>query len=287
MVVAGLMLGVPGVGMAIGGSSITEVRGRVERSMLVSGELLLSEEGTVVSIRLDKEEALPVAITDYLRATMLPWRFEPVREQARPVRAKVPVSLRVVAKQRDDDSFEVSLRGVNFIGSGKDDPRYLACTSTTPPRYPREAIDAGVGGSVYLRLRVGRDGKVTQAFAEQVNLKFVSREREQQKFRQLFAESAIEQALKWSYRTPTEGELADRPYWDVWLPVDYSFSDRRGTPVDSYGRWQVYVAGPIQRAPWAESATQTWFSLDALDDGRVYMADGNSGPQLLTPLQGG
>lgn len=287
VMVAGVLLGMSGAGMAAGGSSITEVRGRIERSMLVKGELLLSEEGTVASLQLDREEMLPTAIAGYVRATVLPWRFEPVREQGQPVRAKVPVSLRVVAKQRDDGNFEVALRGVNFIGGGKDDPRGLSCISTTPPRYPREAIDLGVGGTVYLRLRIGRDGKVMQAFAEQVNLKFVSRERDQLKFRQLFSESAIEQALKWSYRTPTEGDLAGRPYWDVWVPADYSFTDRAQPAVRGYGHWQIYVAGPIQRAPWAESAAQTWFSLDALEDGGVYMADGNGGPRLLTPLQGG
>lgn len=284
LMVAGLLLGMSGAGMAAGGSSITEVRERVERSMLVKGELLLSEEGTVASLQLDEEEALPPAIVDYVRSTVLPWQFEPVREQGQPVRAKVPVSLRVVAKQRDDGNFDVVLRGVNFIGNGKGDPRRLSSDGMNPPRFPRDAFFAGASGSVYLRVRVGRDGKVTQAFAEQVNLKFISRERDQQKFRQVFARTATAQALKWSFRTPTEGEYAGRPYWDIWVPVDYSIGDGAGA---GYGHWQIYVAGPIERAPWAESAAQTWFSLDALEDGGVYMADGNSGPRLLTPLQGG
>jgi hypothetical protein len=153
-----------------------------------------------------------------------------------------------------------------------------------PPRYPENAYRAGVSGTVYLILKVGRDGSVQDAVAEQVNLRVVAPEADMRTFRNIFAKSALSAARKWTFRPPTEGEYVAEPYWTIRVPVSYSFENH--SKEGDYGRWVSYVPGPRERAPWVTDKDRAGFSPDSLVEGGVYMAS-EKGPRLLTPLQGG
>lgn len=283
MVVATLMTGgAMDVHAASGG--ISAVRERIESSMLISGQVSIETDGSVSAIQLEKEEALPAGVVSVVRNAGLKWRFEPILKDGVAVRALAPMSLRVIARKLDDGHYEVSLRGINFTRFDHDDPENIAIISSKPPRYPRQAFDAGVSGSVYLVLKVGRDGKVEDVFAEQVNLAFLSKEGEQRRARAMLATSAGNSAREWTFRVPTQGPSAALPYWTVRVPVSYSLNNS-APEGNEQGRWVSYVPGPRESAPWLDDREQLGFSPDALADGSINLVD-NNGPQLLTPLQG-
>lgn len=279
-----LMATMPVVATAQGSGGIAAVRERIESSMVVRGEVTIEADGSVSAVQLAKEDKLPAGVVSMVRDAGLQWRFEPVLKDGVAVRALAPMSLRVIARKVEGDRYEVSLRGINFARLDADDPENIARISLKPPRYPEQAFRAGISGSVYLLVKIGRDGKVEDAFAEQVNLTFLSRENDQRRARELLAKSALAGARQWTFRVPTQGPAAAQPFWNVRVPVSYSLDN--GTPEgQEQGRWVSYVPGPRERAPWREEPEQLGFSPDALADGSVNLVD-NNGPHLLTPLQG-
>lgn len=267
-----------------GNGGVAAVRERIESSMVVRGDVSIEIDGSVSAVQLDKEDKLPVGVVKMVREAGLQWRFEPVIKDGVPVPALAPMSVRVIARKLDGERYEISLRGVNFARFDVDDPQNIARIEMKPPRYPEQAYRSGVSGSVYLLLKVGRDGKVQDAFAEQVNLTFLSRESDQRRARELLAKSAVAGARQWSFRVPTQGSEAAQPFWNVRVPVSYSL-DKGGAEGNEQGRWVSYVPGPRERAPWRDDSEQPGFSPDALADGSVNLVD-NNGPRLLTPLQG-
>ena len=281
-----LLTAIPMVAVAGSGGTRAAVRQRVESSMLVRGEVFIEIDGSVSALQLHREEVLPPAVAKLVRDAALQWRFEPVMEDGRVVRVRAPMSLRVVARKLEGNQYDVSLRGVSFHSYGKSDPKRVAIVDISPPHYPNEAFSAGASGNVYLLVKIGRDGKVEDAFAEQVNLTFLSNEAKQRRFRDVFAKSAIAAARQWRFRPPSEGEAASQSSWSVRVPVGYSLGDAVRGDDDGYGRWVSYVPGPRERAPWRDETQEDDFALDTLANGGVYMAD-DRGPHLLTPLQGG
>lgn len=268
--------------------SVAAVRQQVESSMLVGGDIHIETDGSVSALQLRQEDKLPEGVVKLVRDNALQWRFEPIVVDGKPVRATTPMNLRVIARKLEGGSYEISLRGVSFQKYDAVDPYSVTSIAMTPPRYPELAFRAGATGSVYLLVKVGRDGKVEDAFAEQVNLTFLSRESDQRRFREVLAKNAVDAAKRWTFRVPAEGDSATQPYWNVRVPISYAMGDSRDNKrADTYGRWTSYVAGPRESAPWRTPDQNTDASPDTLAEGGVYMADSNAGPRLLTPLQGG
>ncbi|WP_295942289.1 TonB family protein [uncultured Xanthomonas sp.] len=263
------------------------VRKQIESSMLVSGTIDIEPSGTVSALALDQQERLPKGVVDFVRSTVMQWKFEPGLRDGKPVPARAPMTLRVVAKRLQGDDYQVEIRGADFSHYDPSDRSVVTSIQMKPPAYPEAAYSVGAAGSAYLVLKVGRDGRVADAAVEQVNLRVVASERQMQQLREVLGKSALGAARKWTFRPPSEGKDVEAPYWTVRVPVDYALRDDmpQGAP-SSYGRWTSYVPGPRQRAPWITGEDATGFSPDLLPAGGVYMADG-AGPRLLTPLQGG
>lgn len=264
------------------------VLGRVESGMMVRGEVSIGSDGSVSALALHAEDELAPAIEKLVTDAAMKWRFAPLVEQGKAVPTMARMSLRLAARQLDDGRFDVSLQNVIFYGRDPKDARSLVSVDITPPRYPRDALRSRAGGSVYLVLKVGRDGAVHDAFAEQVNLDFASGEADQRRYRRMFGDQAVAKAMEWKFRIPTEGELAGRDYWISRVPVSFSMqmSNEKPKPTaNSYGQWYSYVRGPREHAPWVEGDDEAGFSPDSLIEGRIYVADAHM-PHLLTPLQG-
>lgn len=206
------------------------------------------------------------------------WRFDPILVDGKAVHARSPMQLRLVTKQ-DGENYLLRIGGVTFFGDKGEGS--LSRGKLKPPRYPAEAVYKGVGGTVYLVLRVGRDGSVEDVVAEQVNLHVVGTERQMTSFRDLLAQTAIKTARTWMFNFPTDGEDADSPFMSVRVPVDFIAPDTRP---EEAGKWQAYVPGPRQGVPWRnwDASLQ---SPDALATGGVYR-DKPSGPRLLTGIDG-
>jgi len=272
---------------AVAGAAPVSVREQIESSLLVTGTVDIEPNGSVSAIQMDHEEKLPTGVVTFVRDSGLQWRFEPIVRDGKAVKARAPMSVRVVAKKVAGDQYQIRLAGVNFDRYDSEDPGIVRSLKMDPPRYPDKAVQAGASGSVYLVVKVGPDGKVQDAVAEQVNLRILGSESELRLLREVLAKSALSATKNWSFRVPTEGEQAAKAFWNVRVPVSYSLDRQPSEGQDrDYGKWISYIPGPRQKAPWVDDDEAAGFSPDTLGDGGVYMANSN-GPRLLTPLQGG
>lgn len=256
------------------------VRKQVEGSMLVTGMITVRTDGGVAAVDLDKADRLPEGIAPFVTQVATSWRFEPVLIEGVARQVRTRMSARLVAKSTGDGKMQVSVRGADF-GDYEAMPleERISSKGMKPPGYPMAAAQSGVQGTVYLLLKIGRDGAVNDVVAEQVNLRMVASEAQMRQYRERFARAAMGAAGKWTFTPPIRGEAAEQPYWVVRVPVDFNFGEK-----PRYGKWEVYVPGPRERVSWAQDDDSPGFSPDALAEGGVHMAGAKRGPKLLTPL---
>lgn len=258
------------------------VRKQVEASMRVTGMITIRADGGVAAVALDKQDRLPEGIPDFVTRVASAWRFEPVLIGGVPTQVQTKMSARLVAKSTGDGMMQVSVRGADF-GDYEAIPveERVSSVSLKPPGYPMVAARSGAQGTVYLLLKIERDGSVSEVVAEQVNLRIVVSEPQMRLYRERFSRAAIGAAEKWAFTPPTRGEAAEQPHWVIRVPVDFTFDAKR-----RYGQWEAYVPGPRERVSWAQQEDRPGFSPDVLADGGVHMEGGMQGPKLLTPLDG-
>lgn len=251
------------------------VRKRVEGSMVITGSVLVAPDGTVRSYLIDRPERVPPVVLGLAAKTIPQWRFEPVQVKGVAVAAKARMSLRVVAHRVDDQRFSLAIRGAYFGDEARDesdqpDERRKPDVRRKPPAYPRNAIRAHVSGTVYLLLRVDRNGRVDDAIAEQVNLDVVGSDAEMEHWRHVLAQSSLSAARRWTI-PPSAEDLAGGDHWSVRVPVQYNLR-RIGAPTpDNYGRWKPYVPGPRAQAPWANDSMRS-AAVDALPEDGIFAA---------------
>ncbi|MCA1714976.1 MAG: energy transducer TonB, partial [Gammaproteobacteria bacterium] len=170
------------------------VRKQVESSMLVTGTVYVEPDGSVSRFAIDQRQQLPSGVVGLIEKSVPGWKFEPVLVNGAAVKAKANMSLRIVAKKLDAERYQVAIGSASF-GEDRTDEG-VTSEKMTPPRYPSSAVHAGVSGTVYLVLRIGKDGQVEDAIAEQVNLKVIASERAMAQWREVFERSALAGAKK-------------------------------------------------------------------------------------------
>jgi len=258
------------------------VRKQVEASMRVTGAIHIATDGSVERVELDARDKLPKDIADFVESNMAAWQFEPVLVDGVRRRALTRVSALLVGKTIGGGQMSVSIRGADFSDDRiVPETQRIAGRQMRPPGFPMSAAEEGAQGTVYLLVKVERDGTVGDVSTEQVNLRFVAGEPQMDRHRERFARVAMAAARGWTFAPPTEGEQASQPYWIVRVPVDFNFTG----PLP-YGKWQVYVPGPRARPGWAPQEDAPGFSPDALAEGGIHQAGGSHAPKLLTPLDG-
>ena len=255
-------------------------RKKVESTMLVTGWIHVEPDGSVGRYVLDHAEQVPLVVPKLLDKAVPTWKFEPVLIDGKPVRARTQMSVRLVAKRTDDGSgFEVRISGGNFrIPDAEGTLR--SRKKLRPPAFPLNAAHAGVSANVYVVARVGRDGRVEDAIAEQVNMTVLVSEEAQTRWSRILAKAALDASAKWTFEPPTVGDEADDAFWLVRVPVSFF---RPGQQEPKYGEWEDYLPGPRQSAPWL-GAIDTSLSADAVADGSIQPL--GTGPRLLTPIGG-
>ena len=273
------------------------VREQAEMSMLVTGMVLVDADGSVSGWEIDQREKLPDYVANLVERSAPVWKFEPVLVDGKPHAVKARMSLRLVAEKLDDGDFRIAISNGYFgreamsrkerkaldrdgnsdDGQPDDSVRPIAMR---PPGYPETALQVGARGTVYLVLRIGREGAVEDVAVEQVNLRVVGNENQMRRMRDMLSKPAAYAARKWTFRVPTAGDSAGQDYWVVRVPVDYEFAGVK----TKYGQWQAYIPGPYQRHPWRDDDDGDR-GPDALADGGIYEA--GKGLKLLTPLQQG
>ncbi len=270
-----LLLALPLASVEAAAPGHESVREQVEASMLVTGSVDIAPDGTVSGYELDKQEELPREVIKILAGTVPEWRFKPVLIDGVPSAVRSRTSIRLQAKQVDEDNYLIEIAGVHF--GSHTDADVPTSRKLRAPSYPAHLALAGVGGTVYLILKIARDGAVEDVMSERVDLVAISSEPAMRRMRDGLERAALGAARKWVFAPPVSPD--DAPFWLVRVPVEFIPPNRS---ISQYGEWQAYVPGPRQENPWSDIADE--------DDPATLVAGGTypvgqQGPELLTPLR--
>ncbi|HET7332721.1 energy transducer TonB [Dyella sp.] len=258
-------------------TSVYAASQEAEASMLVTGKIEVSQDGSIRSYTFDHPEKLQDVVTKVVVKAMTAWRFKVT--SGKPVKADF--SMRLVAKPVDGKQFRVGIAGVDVTESG-DSANSVQSLRRRVIVYPIEAAEAGVGGTVYLLVQVGKDGSTKNVAAEQVNLTARGDEKDMKRYRDVLANAAIKTAKYWTYTIPTSGDQAKYSFWYVRIPVNFEMYGV-GLPRREYGQWEAYVPGPRLPIAWLKQ-TPPYTSPDAIPAGGIAQVDREL--TLLAPPEG-
>lgn len=272
---------------------VDAVRKQVEASMLVTGSIVVAQDGSVSSYTLDQQDKLPPIVLKVIGESLPHWKFDidisDFQEYMRISQAgllKTRMNLRLVAIPVDDKNLSVSITEASF---GKSASGQTASADTmsekdvVKPRYPPRSLQDGVTGTVYVEARIGRDGKVVDLIARQVNLRVLANENDMAIFRNDLAKAALEAVKQWTFNVPTSGSEAAQPYLYAIIPIN--FCQRDCDVLELNGKWTGYVPGPSMPIPWHDGDKATSGSSDAIPSGVVFQSDHRL--KLLTPPSSG
>lgn len=256
--------------------------GRAEASMLVTGSVTLAPDGTVRSYSIYRREALPKPVAELIDKNAPAWRFERVRVQGQAVAAVANMSLRVLATPMGNDQYALRIRGAHF---GKQDQgKGIRRLGFTRPIYPQSVLQARVGGTVYLLIKLDDQGRVAEVAAEQTDLDAAGPDRSMDRWRSALERSSIAAARSWKFTVPAPAAGRPREMHLVRVPVRYALRRPGLGSQPRYGQWDIYIPGPRQIVPWLNDPTMLSDSADALPDDGVFPI--GSGLHLTSPLSG-
>lgn len=248
----------------------SDIRKTAEATMLVTGSIEVAPDGGVYNYTIDHSEWVPPSVIDLIKKSVPGWKFHFSEHVSAIQRARM--NLRIVAKPIDSEHNAIVISGATFGDGNANATDHITYKDRQPPKYPREAIDERVNGTVFLLVRVGRQGQVQDVAVEQVNLGVYGRESQMHHFRTVLGNAALEAARNWAFNLPTTGKHVIDPYWDVRVPVNFDLRPA-GLPLeDVYGKWEPYIPGPHESIPWQQSNPQQ-SSSDAIPAGSISGTD--------------
>ena len=251
----------------------------VEASLIVTGSLDIERDGSVSRYVVDQPGRLPPGVAELVNDSVPKWRFDPIRKDGNPVPATTKMRVQVLAHQVDAKHLSIELGSASFGDATDTTGENVVGKALTPPTFPAQTLGSGVGGTVSLVILVDKQGRVKNAVVEQVNLRATGSPVEMTQWRQAFAKSSVKAAMSWTFTPPTVGESAQQGEWSVRIPIDFRFDG----PEKPYGKWNAYMPGPVQRAPWLHDHDfDNWPNAASLLSGGVYEI--GKGPHLLTAL---
>lgn len=254
---------------------------QLESSMRLSGDIEVEVDGSVARYAIDDAERLPKGIAGLIERSVAGWKFKPVTSAGQPARLRNRMSLLLVAKKLEGNDYLVRLQAADFLPLRREQGTEVTRLHSPPPEYPVRELTEGVTGTVYLLVKVGRDGRVQDAIAEQVNLRTLGSQVQLARWRNGLADASLRAVRQWTYTPPARGPWMDEPFWLVRHPVDFLF---RGAETVEDGKWRAYVAGPRQSNPWSDRAdADADSSPEAVATGGLHQV-GSGELHLLTPL---
>ncbi len=247
-------------------------------SILVTGKISVSSEGTVTDYSLEDTEALPPSVVKLLETSIPKWRFITAERNGEPAVVDARMSVRVTAKPDGDNSYSAQL-GTPWVANDHAS-EVIRKKPQKPPRYPIGALRQGVSGTVFFVVQVDKSGHVRKVGVQQVNLGHEGSPKDMKRWRQLLAEGTIDAVREWTYEVPTSGPLASLDHWNVRSFISYDIGPIHGA---KHG-WTAYVPGPPQDIPWLKDNTAHANNVDALPDNGAYLV--GAGPRLIYKPQG-
>lgn len=251
--------------------------------MLVTGTIVFAPDGSVRSYALDKPEKLSPAIKAFVGNTVAAWRFVPVVAGGQPITTQTRMHLRLITAPAEDGTYVMRVGGASFTGGvpGEHVQSEFEVLRQVPPKYPPGALQARVGATVYLAVKVGRQRQVLEAAAEQVNLDTPGTARQTAGLRDAFAKASVAAALLRTSPPANSVLPPDDSYLIARVPVTFSINQPRARADDDYGRWQPYVPGPRKVVPWLDAAQSATDGVDTAPQRSVLPLA--QGPQLASP----
>lgn len=205
-------------------------KSRMEMSMLLEGEIQVSSHGEVTNYHIKDADKVPPAALDFVNASVESWAFEPPMMDGQSVALLNKMRVLVVAQEQVDGSFVLRIQSAAFSPANDVDTGYeVATVDMTAPRYPKDAARVGAGARVFLVLKIGRDGRVEDVFAEQINI--ITSSMTMSTDRNLygaFERASVETARGWKFTPPHRGEQAEADYWTLRVQSPTSLGASRG-----------------------------------------------------------
>lgn len=248
-------------------------RPRPWASMLVSGVVDINPDGSVRGYTVDHPEKIPSVVRDVIKQTVQGWRFQV--DVSGKVIARAKMSLRIVAKPVGSEKFSIGVEGTEFADDSAAAGEELTERTMPSPEYPQRAIKEGTAATVYLLVRVGRDGKVLNVGAEQVNFTLDCPLEKRARMEDEFVHATLLAAQHWTFNVPTKGPSASSPYWFVRVPVSFTLHhwDRSPAVAQGYGAWEPYLPGPRRLLLWVADQGMVASAPDAIPDSGLTMLD--------------
>lgn len=253
----------------------------VEMTLLATGSVDIEPDGSVSGYRLDQQAQLPQPIRELADANVMKWRFEPILEDGVAVAARARMNLRFVATEVGEDDLELRLAGVTFPQRAAEGERLGVERQPSTREFGSIVGHYGVEGTVYVAVKVGRDGRLQQAAARQVNLRSRGPEEDMKRIRDAYARAAEQSVRRMRFTPVTAGPRKDDAYWTGTVPFELCLTQRCSqTPP---WQWVGYVPGPRTALPWEQVPGSTRSQdTDAMPSSGLQMVD--HGIRLLTPL---
>lgn len=243
-------------------------------TMRVNGDIVVDEAGRLVSYT--RSTPLPDALAARLDAQVKGWQFD-LSDTPRPGQ-RIPAKMRItlVAHETSEGGHEVQVDNVVFpsgaqetrVGTQQafdDEGVNLTVEKLGGVRYPRWLEGAGVEALVLLSVRIGPDGKVSDAVVSQTSLFNVrGQANDLRKAIAAFEQATLQGTKAWRFKLEARDANVPVQPVDALVPVLYVFD----TPKDT-GTWRTEVRGPKRRAPWAVDDRSADVGSSDVGDGAV------------------
>jgi hypothetical protein len=245
----------------------SEVREMLESSLVVTGDIRIAGDGKVRDFHIDQPDKLSSDVMQLVDRAVPSWEFEPILVEGKPAEVRSRMRIRLVAYKRADGNYVLSIRSASFTGDQDEevDATWLKQQKMPPPAYPAVAAASNVSGTVFLLIKVGADGKVQQAFAEQTNLRVLANGREMARWRKVLEQSAIAATRAWQFTPSANDPKHPEGGWTSRVPIEYSLARQR----PGYGTWEPYIPGPHMPAPWLRPELARAQDVDAAQAGTL------------------
>jgi hypothetical protein len=203
-----------------------------------SGELVIEPDGSVGALSIN--ERFGKDIDPILDARIRAWRFEPILEDGKPVRAKAHFLIDLQADVGPEGAGQFRITDTRFV----DPPATGARQSTggiEPPRYPVNAMRRGYGAHVNLLARIDGQGKVIDISGQDSWLTSRDNDLKPEHTLRMLAEfiAASEKAVRqWDMRVAAEAGKQI-----VHVPITFTLETR--------SPWRRAHFVSVEKAPWA------------------------------------
>lgn len=238
----------------------------------VKGEIGIDPQGNVYAV--DVKTVVHPQVAEMVRKSAMQWKFSPIIRNGKAVYAKTNMSLTLAAK-KVDAGYQLQVENARFLG-----PRRQA-VSMEPPRYPLDAVRAGIGGNVLIAVRVDAEGKVIDAAMVQYSLPYRNLgDKAAERWGKVFGGASIEAVKRFRYMpaNPAEGE---EPEATIIVPMDFRLGD---TPPQPVAGWHDEGASKRMPIPWLQAQQQS-FDATGLRQGES-LSLGVPVIQPITAIQG-